>query len=126
MKKISQEQINEVAMLTANNASVSKIARETGLHHTSVKKILTEPATIMQIETYSQLMGEKMLELAASIVSTIDKGTILKAGLRDRVVACGILADKARQAYGLDKQVIDIRQITIRTDNTRLRELLNE
>jgi hypothetical protein len=112
--------------MTANNATPTRIARETGLHLTTVKRILEEPATIQNVEQYSKVMGERMMELAASIVSTIDEETILKAGLRDRVVASGILTDKARQAYGLDKQVVDIRQVIIKTNNTELMGLFNE
>jgi hypothetical protein len=115
VKKISQEQINNVAMMTANNATPTRIARETGLHLTTVKRILEEPATVQQVEQYSKVMAESMLQLAANIVGTIDDATILKAGLRDRVVAAGILQDKARQSYGIDKQMVEIRSVSIRT-----------
>jgi transposase-like protein len=102
-KPITTEEKQSIALLAANNRSVTAIARETGLHAQTVKKQLQVPSTIELIEAASKILSEKMLEKADKIISGISAEDIEKAGLRDKAVAAGILMDKARQCYGLDK-----------------------
>jgi DNA-binding IclR family transcriptional regulator len=102
-KPVTKEQQNQIAVLAANNRSVTAIARETGLHAQTVKKQLQEPVTLEMIEVASKYLGQKMLNMADQIVSAMTPEDISKANLRDKAVAAGILMDKARLCYGMDK-----------------------
>jgi patatin-like phospholipase/acyl hydrolase len=121
----TRDKKDEVALMAANNATVSRISRETRLHHSTVKSILAEPATVQQVEKYTQVLGEKMLDRATEIIDTIDSTVIEKTGLRDRIVSAGILFDKVQRAYNLDKPEISTAvQVNIITDSSELRALL--
>jgi len=105
-KPTTTEQKHQIAVLAANNRSITAIARETGLHAQTVKKQLRDPATLEMIETASKYLAEKMLSMADRIISSITPEDIFKAGLRDKAVAAGILQDKARQSYDMDKPAL--------------------
>jgi hypothetical protein len=107
-KPLPTETRQKVAILAANNASIAETCRQTGMHHASVKKALAEPLTQAMIETASKLLSEKMLDRANEIIDAITPEDVEKAGLRDKVVASGILYEKGRLAYGLDKMPIAI------------------
>jgi len=102
-KPVTTEEKQHIAVLYANNRSVTAISRETGLHALTVKKQLREPRTLEMIETASMYLAEKMLAIADQIVEAISSEDIFKASLRDKAVAAGILQDKARQSYMMDK-----------------------
>jgi len=105
-KPVTTEQQQHIAVLAANRRSVTAIARETGLHALTIKKQLREPATQEMIETASHYLAEKMLMMADKIISSITNEDIFKAGLRDKAVAAGILQDKVRQSYEMDKPAL--------------------
>jgi patatin-like phospholipase/acyl hydrolase len=122
---VTRDKKDEVSLMPTNNATVSRISRETRLHHSTVKSILAEPATVQQVEKYTQILGEKMLERATEIINTIDTTVIEKGGLRDRIVSAGILFDKVQRAFNLDKPEISTAlQVNIITDSPELRALL--
>lgn len=102
-KPVTTEEKQHIAVLAANNRSVTAIARETGLHAQTVKKQLREPHTLEMIEIASMYLAEKMLARADKIIDAITDEDIFKANLRDKAVAAGILQDKARQSYMMDK-----------------------
>lgn len=103
-KPITVTQRTTIAALEVDNRSLACMSRETGLSRQTCKKVLNDDATKELVEQFSQEMGTRMLNLADSIVCGIDEETVQKAALRDRVVAAGILTDKGRGAFGLDKQ----------------------
>lgn len=102
-RNITNEEKQTIAALTANNQSVNAIHTATGLHSTTILKVLQEPQTQEMIVTAGKLLSGKMLERADQIVNSISNEDVFKASLRDKTVSAGVLMDKARQAYGLDK-----------------------
>lgn len=103
-KNISVEDRQVVACMTANNKSVHAIRKHTGLHDGTIKKMLAEPATQELIEEACKHLASKMLTRADEIIDAISPEDIEKAGLRDKAVTIGILQDKARATFSMDKQ----------------------
>lgn len=102
-KPVTTDQRQHIAVLSANNQSLNSMARQTGLHPATCKRIAAEPQTLEMVETAGKYLAEKMLKRADQIIDAISDEDIFKAGLRDKTVAAGVLQDKARQSYGLDK-----------------------
>jgi hypothetical protein len=103
-KPTTTEQKQHIAALAASNTSPTAISRITKLHLQTVKKSLAEPATQEMIEIASKHLAAKLLDRADQIANAITPEDIEKAGLRDKAVSIGILQDKARGCYDLDKQ----------------------
>lgn len=114
-KPLTNTQRSQIAMLQADGQSVASMSRQTGLARDTCKKALSDPETVELVEVFSKQLGEKMLELADTIVAGIDSEVIAKAGLRDRLVGAGILIDKGRGAFGLDKPIPLAVQINLNT-----------
>ena len=104
-KNVSVEQRQVVATMTANHQSIHAIRKHTGLHDGTIKKMLAEPSTQALVEEACKHLAGKMLSRADEIVDAISPEDIEKAGLRDKAVTIGILQDKARAAYSLDRPV---------------------
>lgn len=102
-KPTTTEQQQQIAVMAANNASPTAISKATKLHLQTVKKQLNEPATQEMIADASKRLAEKLLEKADQIADAITEEDVFKAGLRDKSVSVGILMDKARGCYDLDR-----------------------
>lgn len=72
--------------------------------HQAVAPILAKLADPATVEMYRNKQAEILDGLAARTLASITDGDLEKAGLRDKVVATGILIDKSRLVSGASTQ----------------------
>lgn len=104
IKRIDRETQNSVALLAAHGASVTKISRETGLHHKTVKKVLQEPRVIATQAELEDRLASKFEQLAESILDSVSEDDLLKASLQQKSISAATMIDKARLVRGLSTQ----------------------
>lgn len=88
----------------AKGQSYDEIAKAQGVHkataYQNLAPILEQLASPEVVETYRNKQAEILDGLAARTLASITNGDLAKAGLRDKVVASGILIDKSRLVQG--------------------------
>ena len=72
--------------------------------HQAVAPILAKLADPATVEMYRNKQAEILDGMAAKTLASITDGDLEKAGLRDKVVATGILIDKSRLISGASTQ----------------------
>lgn len=100
VKKIDKTTQRTVALLSAHGDSVSKISRKTGLHHTSVKRVLQEPAVIVDKAKMEERLASKFEQLAEAILDSVSEDDLLKASLQQKSISSATMLDKARLIRG--------------------------
>jgi hypothetical protein len=92
----------------AKGQSYDEIAKAQGVHkataYQNLAPILEQLASPEVVETYRNKQAEILDGLAAKTLASITNGDFEKAGLRDKVVATGILIDKSRLVSGASTQ----------------------
>lgn len=104
IKKISKETQSTIALLKANGASPTKISKQTGIHHATVKKVLAEPAIIDQVADMEQELAATFQELAMRTLKSISESDLERASLQQKAVSAGIFLDKNRLITGKSTQ----------------------
>jgi len=72
--------------------------------HTAIAPLLEKLADPAAVEVYRNKQAEILDGMAARTLASITDGDLEKAGLRDKVVATGILIDKSRLISGASTQ----------------------
>ena len=96
LKKIDKTTQNNVAILAAHGASVTKISKQTGLHHTSVKKVLQEPSVIALKKGAEEQLAELFAETANRALKKITDEKLESSNAQQLGVLAGICTDKSR------------------------------
>lgn len=96
LKKIDKTTQNNVAILAAHGASVTKISKQTGLHHNTVKKVLQEPTVIALKEGAEQQLADLFAETANRALKKITDEKLDAANAQQLGVLAGICTDKNR------------------------------
>jgi hypothetical protein len=88
----------------AKGQSYDEIAKAQGVHkataYQNLAPILQQLADPATVETYQTRQADILDGLAARTLASITNDDLAKAGLRDKVVATGILIDKSRLIKG--------------------------
>jgi lambda repressor-like predicted transcriptional regulator len=100
VKKIDKTTQNNVAILAAHGASTNRISKQTGLHHTSVKSILQEPAVMATREEIEKQLAALFSETAHRALNKISDDKLEKSSARDLGILAGVCVDKNRLITG--------------------------
>jgi len=100
LKKIDKATQNSVALLAAHGASNSKISKQTGLHHNTVKKVLLEPAVIATRKEIEEQLAGLFSETANRALNKISDEKLEKSSARDLGILAGVCVDKNRLITG--------------------------
>ncbi len=100
LKKIDKTTQNNVAILAAQGASVTRISKQTGLHHNTVKKVLAEPAVIATREEIEGQLAALFSETAHRALKKISDDKLEKSSARDLGILAGVCVDKNRLITG--------------------------
>lgn len=96
LKKIDKVTQNNVAILSAHGASITKISKQTGLHHSTVKKVLQEPTVIALKENAEQQLADLFAETANRALNKITDEKLESSNAQQLGVLAGICTDKNR------------------------------
>lgn len=108
IKKIDKVDQHAVALLAANGGSINKISKQTGLHHSTIKKVLAEPSVQATKAELEEALAESFSDVARRALENISDEKLEKASPRDLGVLAGICIDKNRLITGQSTQNIAV------------------
>lgn len=108
LKKIDKTTQNNVALLAAHGASVTKISKQTGLHHNTVKKVLAVESVIATKEEIEKQLSDMFLDTSKRALRAISDDKLEKSGARDLGILAGICIDKSRLISGASTENIAV------------------
>ena len=100
LKKIDKTTQNNVALLAAHGASPTKICKQTGLHHNTVKKVLQEPSVIATQRKIEEQLAEMFADTSRRARQAISDDELDKSSARDLGILAGVCVDKNRLLTG--------------------------
>lgn len=86
--------------MAAQGWTVSKISRETKLHHRTVTRILQDPAIVAEKENIEERLADKFEELTERILNSVCDADLEKASLQQKSISAATMLDKARLIRG--------------------------
>lgn len=103
-KPVLKAQKRTAALMKAGGHSQNAICKATNLHHTSIKRIMKEPAVIEDIAKFEKQLSDSFGDTAARALASIDDTKLETASARDLGVLAGICVDKQRLISGQSTQ----------------------
>ena len=100
VKKIDKQTQSNVALLAAQGNTVTRISKKTGLHHTTVKKVLQEPFVIATREEIEERLADKFEKLCEIVLDSVSEDDLLKASLQQKSISAATMLDKSRMIRG--------------------------
>lgn len=89
-----------MALLAAHGASTTKISKQTGLHHNTVKKVLQEPSVVATRNDIERQLAALFSETAHRALKKISDEKLEKSSARDLGILAGVCVDKNRLITG--------------------------
>lgn len=121
-KRLDKSTKNNIALLAAHGATVTKISKQTGLHHTSIKRALQEPSVIATREQIEKELSEMFMDTSRRAIQAISDEKLDKSNARDLGILAGVCLDKSRLITGQSTQNIAQLMASYVVEATRLRD----
>lgn len=93
-------ELQKAKALRAFGKSYHAIAKEIGRDDKTIKKHLSKPEVVIEVQELTELIAEEYTQINFRILKSITDTDIKAAKLRDRIVSAGICTDKSRLIKG--------------------------
>ena len=105
---LTTAEVAQVKTMAAAGYSCRAIGRSLQRSAHTVKRFLSRPEVVRDVESEKQELATEYRGKARDILTSVDDATITKAGLKDRAIASGVFLDKSLALTGEAPVVLNV------------------